>query len=164
MCFLVLQDLENRDSTNLRNSWSEGMIEYLAIPRETIMYFTEIVGECLTKEQRAIYKRTATDVFFMQFRLGRVKINELAFKFEEPESGDIDPRFRNSEAELKMIWQMLADQFYKIEKALIKKIDLSGEAWAKGETYLEIAIRSYYIDGVDVKLKGDVKWNVKLSF
>ena len=88
----------------MRNSWSEGMIEYLAIPRETIMYFTEIVGECLTKEQRAIYKRTATDVFFMQFRLGWVKINELAFKFEEPESGDIDPRFRNSEAELKMIW------------------------------------------------------------
>ncbi len=99
------------------------------------------MGSRLPPEQRAIYKRGWAGVF-IHFRLEQGKIKELAFRFDKPEWGDVDPQFKDNEEYLKMFWTMSVDQFYKIERALIEEIDWSEEKWTREGTYFKVLINS----------------------
>ena len=143
----VLQNLANQDSTGLREVYPDDKIDEYYIPREVSVKLATIVGSCLTPEQRAIYKRAYAEEMLIYFRLEQGKIKELAFLFDKPEWRDVDPRFKDSEDNLRMLWTMSVDQFYKIERALIEEIDWSGEKWAREGTYLNVLIKAGYIDG-----------------
>ena len=135
----VLQNLANQDSTGLREVYPDDKIDEYYIPQEVRVKLATIVGACLPPEQRAIYKRGWAGVF-IHFRLKQGKIKELAFRFDKPEWGDVDPRFKDNEEYLKMFWTMSVDQFYKIERALIEEIDWSEKKWAREGTYLKVLI------------------------
>ena len=143
----VLQNLANQDSTGLREVYPDDKIDEYYIPREVSVKLATIVGSCLTPEQRAIYKRAYAREMFIHFRLEQGKIKELAFLFDKPEWRDVDPRFKDSEDNLRMLWTMSVDQFYKIERALIEEIDWRKEKWAREGTYLNVLITAGYIDG-----------------
>ena len=143
----VLQNLANQDSTGLREVYPDDEIDGYYIPLEVSVKLATIVGSCLTPEQRAIYKRAYAEEMLIYFRLEQGKIKELAFRFDKPEWRDVDPRFKNSEDNLRMLWTMSVDQFYKIERALIEEIDWSEEKWAREGTYLNVLIKAGYIDG-----------------
>ena len=143
----VLQNLANQDSTGLREVYPDDKIDEYYIPQEVRVKLATIVGSCLTPEQRAIYKRAYAEEMLIYFRLEQGKINPPPPPTQKPEWRDVDPRFKDSEDNLRMLWTMSVDQFYKIERALIEEIDWSEEKWAREGTYLNVLIKAGYIDG-----------------
>lgn len=151
--FLILQNLENRDSVNLRKVRPEGTLDARKIPQISIdRQFAKIVSEFLTPEEKAIYKNFPAEGFLIFCRMEQGKIKELAFRFTDglvPERDD--PEFQNEQgrswiAKCNMVRSIPVDRFYKIEKALIERIDYRGEEWLEGDAYLLVGIWEHDID------------------
>ncbi len=157
--YLVMQNLLNRDTANLKIGNPKGMIHDFEVPSPIIRRFSEIVREFLTQEEREIYKQLIwcgnmndCGALIIHCRLERRKIKELSFHFDSVRLEDIAKLARVSPlwawAYFKkdnMLKQISVDRYHDIEQALIERIDFNGEQWIEDGKYLQVVIKSYYM-------------------
>ena len=150
--FSVLQNLENHDTTNLRLIDPEGTIRPSTALAHFDELFTKIVGEFLTPLEREIYKKAGGDII-IACRLKEGKIEELAFwwfrtlPLPEDDPDMQDEMGRAIIEKYKMLGQISVDRFYEIERALVERVDFSGQKWLEKEgNYLKMSIDSCYMD------------------
>lgn len=157
--YLVMQNLANRDTANLKEGNPKGMIHDWDIPQGVTRQFSEIVREFLTREEREMYKQviwcgrndpSATLIIHCSLEHGKIK--ELAFHFSSRRLEDIAyqasiyPLFAWAYFKKdNMLKQIPVDRYHDIERALIERIDFSGEQWIKGGKYFRILIEAYYM-------------------
>ena len=128
----VLQNIQNKDSLQFLTVWEYELISDWDVPREVKKQITQIVGRCLTPEERAIYKKPYTTTGLSVIcRLKKNKIKEVAFLFWGMEEYRKLSSDKDSNERLKMIWNLSADRFHEIEKAIIN-LDLRGRLLAEG--------------------------------
>lgn len=144
--FLVLQNLTNQDTVNLKLISPEGAIE-LAVPESFKEQIAKIVGEFLTREEIVVYKKTVAMDIQVKCRLKQGKIAELAFGFSRLLLPEDDPELqdefgRSLVDKYRMERHISADRFYEIEKALIKRLDFSDQEWIEDGIYLNLIIDS----------------------
>ena len=141
----VLQNIQNKDSLQFLTVWEYELISDWDVPREVKKQITQIVGSCLTPEERAIYKKEDSQNLIVMCRLEKDKIIEVAFHFnglEEYEDGD--PMFEDEHEKTKMLWSLSADRFHEIEKAIIDKLDLRRLLLDEG-SYVGFAVLGGYL-------------------
>lgn len=168
--YLSMQNIENRDAANLTGNYPKRMIQDWYVPESVKRQFAEIVGEFLTPEERAVYRGVVfcdkiqeVNDLIVYCRLKQGKIAELSFVFGSMRAKDvaemsrIDSLVRVAKAEksqvnvsfgeayaekTEMLRKIPADRYYAMERALIERMDFSGEEWMKGGKYFRVVISS----------------------
>lgn len=147
--YSVLQNLENRDTANLRLISPKRSV-ILAIPQYFKKQFVEIVSEFLTPSEWAVYEKAGGNIMIV-CRLKEGKIEELAFWYiralslPEDDSEMQDESGRAIVDKYKLLRQISVDRYHDIEQALIERIDFNGEQWIEGGKYFQVVIKSYYM-------------------
>ncbi len=157
--YLSMQNIGNRDTANLKGNYPKRMIHDSYVPEPVKRQFAEIVREFLTQEERAVYKqmewcgRSDNAVsLVVHCRVKRGKIRELAFAFNSlkledvAESARIDPLWGIAYFQKdNMLKNIPVDRYYAIERALIDRLDFTGEEWMKGGQYFRVLIKSFWM-------------------
>lgn len=141
----ALQNIQNKDSLKLLESCPEKFITPWGVSNEANIQIARIVGSCLTPEERVIYKKVDGRGLIVMCRLEKDKIIEVAFHLkglEEYEDGD--PMFEDEHEKMKMLWNLSADRFHEMEKAIIDKLDLRGQLLEEG-SYVGFGIIPSYL-------------------